>query len=106
MSCSPSSPISRSPPRRGCRRVPVPAAPEPADGVEPAPCRPAALDLTRLKMFEDMLPLDEIRALLDMYLINTNERLATICTLSEGGDLALLTREAHTLIGTSGNVGA
>jgi len=84
----------------------VAAAPGSADGVEPVSCRPAALDLSRLKMFEDMLPLDEIRGLLDMYLINTNERLATICALSEGGDLALLAKEAHTLIGTSGNVGA
>jgi HPt (histidine-containing phosphotransfer) domain-containing protein len=68
--------------------------------------RREALDLTRLKMFEDLLPLEEIRGLLDMYLTNSSERVATIRMLSESGDLAALAKEAHQLIGTSGNVGA
>ncbi|HEV3176223.1 MAG TPA: response regulator [Stellaceae bacterium] len=75
-------------------------------GIEPAARGRSALDLERLKMFEEMLPLEEIRGLLDIYLINTNERMATISALSQSGDLAALAKEAHTLIGTSGNVGA
>jgi len=75
-------------------------------GIEPATRGRSALDLERLKMFEEMLPLEEIRGLLDIYLINTNERMATISELSQSGDLAALAKEAHTLIGTSGNVGA
>ena len=65
-----------------------------------------ALDLERLKVLEAMLPSEDLRGLLDLYVINTNERLETIRTLSKSGDLIALAGEAHTLIGTSGNVGA
>ena len=65
-----------------------------------------ALDPERLKMLEEMLPSEDLRGLLDMYVINTNERIATIRSLAKSGDLAALAKEAHTLIGTSGNVGA
>jgi HPt (histidine-containing phosphotransfer) domain-containing protein len=41
-----------------------------------------------------------------MYVINTNERIATIRSLAKSGDMPALAKEAHTLIGTSGNVGA
>ena len=70
-----------------------------------SPSHPA-LDAERLKMLEEMLPSEELRGLLDMYVINTNERIATIRSLAKSSDLAALAKEAHTLIGTSGNVGA
>ncbi|MGH7123232.1 MAG: response regulator [Stellaceae bacterium] len=66
----------------------------------------STLDADRLGMLEQMLPIEDVRALLDMFVVNSNERVATMRTLSKSGDLAALAREAHALIGTSGNVGA
>jgi TMAO reductase system sensor TorS len=65
-----------------------------------------ALDPERLRVLEAMLPSEDLRGLLDLYVINTNERIETIRSLSKSGDLIALAGEAHTLIGTSGNVGA
>ncbi len=88
-------------------RATRPSASGPAVAQAPTPVAGhPALDPDRLKMLEDILPGPDLRSLLDMYVINTNERMATIRTLSKIGDLGALAAEAHTLIGTSGNVGA
>jgi signal transduction histidine kinase/CheY-like chemotaxis protein len=88
-------------------RTPRPSAPinETSAFRGPPPGRPA-LDLDRLGMLEAMLPREDVRGLLDMYLVNTSERIAAIRKLAEAADLDALASEAHTLIGTSGNVGA
>ena len=88
--------------------TPAISAPEVATLLADATEQPAAdaLDLPRLKMLSDLLQPEEVRGLLEMYLANSGERVATIRSLADGSNLAALAKEAHQLIGTSGNVGA
>jgi PAS domain S-box-containing protein len=64
------------------------------------------LELARLEMLEETLPAEEISRFLNMYLLNANELIAKIQTLSANADLQALANQAHILVGTSGNVGA
>jgi HPt (histidine-containing phosphotransfer) domain-containing protein len=86
----------------------IPALEMTARGGAPAdaPSSEIELDLARLDVLGSLLPLEKVRELLTMYLLHTNERIAQVRALSAGEDLEALGREAHTLIGTSGNIGA
>jgi HPt (histidine-containing phosphotransfer) domain-containing protein len=52
------------------------------------------------------LPAENVRQLLLLFLDQIDAQIVTIEALSAGGDLGALEREAHTLAGTSGNIGA
>ena len=63
------------------------------------------LDLsTRREAFDDEM--SEIRALLDEYLVQTDEMMASLRQALASGDADALRRQAHTLKGASGSVGA
>ena len=73
-----------------------------ADGLPPV-----AIDPARLAMIAEVMaggePLDE---LVDVFLVNTAERINQIRRLLDRHDLEGTGREAHTLLGTAGNFGA
>ncbi|MCX4247239.1 response regulator [Paraliomyxa miuraensis] len=63
------------------------------------------LDLSTLReAFDDEM--SEIRALLDEYLVQTDEMMATLRQALASGDAETVRRQAHTLKGASGSVGA
>jgi CheY-like chemotaxis protein/HPt (histidine-containing phosphotransfer) domain-containing protein len=66
----------------------------------------AELDIARLDGIATMLEPTDLVELVGMYFAETEERLSRIRERSTGGDLAALAREAHTLIGVAGNLGA
>jgi signal transduction histidine kinase/CheY-like chemotaxis protein len=73
-----------------------------ADGLPPV-----AIDPARLAMIAEVMaggePLDEF---VDVFLVNTAERINQIRRLLDRHDLEGTGREAHTLLGTAGNFGA
>jgi signal transduction histidine kinase/DNA-binding response OmpR family regulator/HPt (histidine-containing phosphotransfer) domain-containing protein len=68
---------------------------------------PVAIDLARLEMVAEVMtggePLGEF---VDVFLVNTAERINQIRRLLDHHDLDGTGREAHTLVGTAGNFGA
>jgi len=66
----------------------------------------AVLDHAHLASLALHLPAENVRQLLSLFLDQIEAQIVTLKALSAGGDLAALAREAHTLAGTSGNVGA
>ena len=68
---------------------------------------PATIDPARLEMIAEVMaggePLDEF---VDVFLVNTAERINQIRRLLDCHDLDGTGREAHTLLGTAGNFGA
>ncbi len=77
---------------------------DPRHRAEPAP--PPPLDQARLDDLAGVLPLVELREFTAIYFGQMDERLARVRGLAERGDLPALAREAHTIIGTAGSVGA
>jgi HPt (histidine-containing phosphotransfer) domain-containing protein len=71
----------------------------------PAPAVPA-IDQASLQTLEAMMSPEDVRDFLQLYLDQADERVARILDLSSTGELGATAREAHTLVGTSGNVGA
>jgi signal transduction histidine kinase/CheY-like chemotaxis protein len=67
---------------------------------------PAAIDPARLETIADVMPGETLHEFLDVFLHNTAERIANIRCLVDDDDLEEIGREAHTLIGTAGNLGA
>jgi PAS domain S-box-containing protein len=66
----------------------------------------AVLDHAHLESLAMHLPAESVRQLLSLFLDQIEAQIVTLKALSAGSDLAALAREAHTLAGTSGNVGA
>ena len=66
----------------------------------------AELDLARLNSLKSLGSQNGLRELLEIYLISTETREARIRALANKGDLAALSREAHEVSGTAGNLGA
>jgi HPt (histidine-containing phosphotransfer) domain-containing protein len=85
-------------------------------GAEPGPVaavahasKPAAPILSEdgpLSPLERSLPQDQFRSILRAYLADAEARRIRIIEAAERGDVAALTRDAHDLASTSGNVGA
>ncbi len=75
-----------------------------------APSQPArtrgALDRDRLNMLKSCVSAASARNILNSYLSQMNERLADIRRHSDADDLGALAREAHSVVGMAGNVGA
>ena len=72
----------------------------------PEAMRDAVLDHAHLASLAVHLPAENVRQLLLLFLDQIEAQIVTLEALSAGGDLAALEREAHTLAGSSGNVGA
>jgi HPt (histidine-containing phosphotransfer) domain-containing protein len=73
---------------------------------DPTAMRDAVLDHAHLASLAMHLPAENVRELLSLFLDQIEAQIAALKALSVGGELAALAREAHTLAGTSGNVGA
>src|SRR5258708_29451631 len=70
------------------------------------PGKAELLDDVRLTMLQSVMPPESLREFLGLFLEQTDERAARIEAASAAGDLAALGREAHSLLGAAGNVGA
>jgi HPt (histidine-containing phosphotransfer) domain-containing protein len=68
--------------------------------------RDAVLDHAHLTSLAMHLPAENVRQLLSLFLDQIEAQIVTLKDLSAGGDFSALEREAHTLAGISGNVGA
>jgi HPt (histidine-containing phosphotransfer) domain-containing protein len=66
----------------------------------------AAFDFDNLAVLEQHLPTAQIRGLLTLFLAQLDEQIAHFATLAPAGDWSTLGREAHTLAGAAGNIGA
>jgi CheY-like chemotaxis protein/HPt (histidine-containing phosphotransfer) domain-containing protein len=64
------------------------------------------VDGARLASLEAVLGPDGVREIVGAYLANTAERMARVVDAAAASGLADLRREAHTIAGTSGNIGA
>jgi HPt (histidine-containing phosphotransfer) domain-containing protein len=82
------------------------AVPE-APSADSPPAEPAAADLDpdQLGALAEAIPPDEFRALVESYLDGAIGRLERIQAMARSTDLPALAREAHDLVGTSGNFG-
>jgi PAS domain S-box-containing protein len=76
------------------------------DAPAPAAEREADLDSEVLAALERHLPRDRIAELLEMFTEQIDANLTAIESAVAAGDLVAVRREAHTLAGCSGNVGA
>jgi len=68
--------------------------------------RDTVLDHAHLASLAVHLPAENVRQLLLLFLDQIEAQIVTLKALWAGGDFAALEREAHTLAGSSGNVGA
>jgi CheY-like chemotaxis protein len=84
------------------RRDRRPAAARPAGAASQA----LVLDESQIANLAEILPEGEFDALIQMWLDSTAERIASVMTLAEAGDLAGLRAIAHDLVSTGGNFGA
>jgi PAS domain S-box-containing protein len=77
--------------------------PEPsASPAMPASC----LDRERLNSLRSFVPAANMRDLIDSYSAHVEAHVANILRHATSGDLAALDRDAHTIIGAAGNIGA
>jgi len=84
-------------------------APVPSVASAPAAEAPPAgepIDTDKLATLESMMSPEDVREFLQLYLSQADQRVSRIQSLSAGGELVATAREAHTLVGTAGNVGA
>ena len=79
---------------------------EPTSPRAMAPPLAVELDMPRLQGLGDLFPPGRLREFVELYLLNSGERVDNIRAARAGGDLAVMGREAHTMISTSGNIGA
>jgi len=73
---------------------------------EPEAIPDAVLDKAQMASLAAHLPPGNVRQLLALFLDQINANVVSIAALLDRGDLAALAREAHTLAGASGNIGA
>ncbi len=77
------------------RAAPMPAAPS-----------PGAIDRDCLGKLQSLFPAPDIHEFLNSYLTSIEERMGNIARHAAAGELGALAREAHTIVGVAGNVGA
>jgi CheY-like chemotaxis protein len=65
-----------------------------------------SIDPARLEMIAEVMAGEPLGEFFDVFLNSAAQRIREIRDLSEGGDLARVGEEAHTLVGTAGNFGA
>jgi CheY-like chemotaxis protein/HPt (histidine-containing phosphotransfer) domain-containing protein len=65
-----------------------------------------AIDPVRLETLKSVMSPEEVHEFIDLYLGQTDERLARIEAFMDSADLEKTAREAHAMIGGAGNVGA
>jgi len=90
---------------RAARRESPAALPTPSDTTGTASVS-APIDRTKLDALENMMAPEDMREFLQLYLTQADQRVSRILSLAAAGDLGSAAREAHTLVGTAGNVGA
>jgi signal transduction histidine kinase/DNA-binding response OmpR family regulator/HPt (histidine-containing phosphotransfer) domain-containing protein len=71
-----------------------------------ASAKPSPLDLGKLNELAAALPPATIRNFISLYLADVELHLAQIAQCRAGGDFEGVSRQAHTIISTSGNLGA
>jgi signal transduction histidine kinase/CheY-like chemotaxis protein len=64
------------------------------------------LDRAKLADLEGALPLAKVKALISLYLTDVEQHLTRIAEHRAKGDFESVAREAHNVVGTSGNLGA
>jgi len=64
------------------------------------------LDLRKLTELEDALPFGMLKDFVSLYFVDLEQHLASIAELSTKSDLENVSRQAHIIIGTAGNLGA
>jgi signal transduction histidine kinase/CheY-like chemotaxis protein/HPt (histidine-containing phosphotransfer) domain-containing protein len=74
--------------------------------VHSATREPPVLDGSKLADLESALPATKVAEFISLYLVDVELHLARIADYNTGGDFENVGREAHTLISTSGNLGA
>ena len=67
---------------------------------------PPLLDREKLSELENALPLAKVRGFISLYLADVDQRLESIAEYCSKGDFAGVSREAHTIVSTAGNLGA
>jgi len=66
----------------------------------------AAFDSEQLAMLREVMPLDELGEIVDMFQDQTAKGASRIRELLARGEFAALAREAHSIVGMAGNIGA
>jgi CheY-like chemotaxis protein len=66
----------------------------------------AVFDPARLETYKIHMPHDRVDELVTLFLEQIDDQIAGIRALAGAGDLPMLEREAHTLTGSAGNLGA
>jgi len=64
------------------------------------------LDLRKLTDLEDALPFGALKDFVSLYFVDLEQHLASIAELSAKNDFGNVSRQAHIIIGTAGNLGA
>jgi signal transduction histidine kinase/DNA-binding response OmpR family regulator/HPt (histidine-containing phosphotransfer) domain-containing protein len=82
------------------------SAREPLSNFAQGVAEPPLLDLEKLSELEGALPLAKVRSFISLYLADVDQRLESIAECCSNGDFAGVSREAHTIVGTAGNLGA
>jgi len=67
---------------------------------------PPLLDREKLAELESALPPAKVRGFISLYLADVDLRLESIAEYCSKGDFAGVSREAHTIVSTAGNLGA
>lgn len=98
--------IEEALPEPGSLEAPLDGVPEIGVDIRQELDNLAALDLEKLRSLEGVLPLESIRDLLRLYLLDTDSHVARIREQSSDGDLDGIARNAHVIVSTAGNIGA
>ncbi len=64
------------------------------------------LDLPLIKELNNSLPQRGLRQLMDLFVVDFEQRMPLLTNLMDGGDLARMAREVHVIVSMAGNVGA
>lgn len=94
---------------RDAREI-VPAAGHDAEAVEPgivtAPPAPPVLDMEIMTVLESVLSRPELINFVSLYLVDVEQRLASIAQNRRALDFVGVSQQAHTIVSTAGNLGA
>ncbi|MGC2204206.1 MAG: response regulator [Stellaceae bacterium] len=80
------------------------AASEPSAIADHVPA--VVVDPARLELIAEVMEGEPLGEFLDVFLVSAAERIGQIRALTDRGDFGQVAREAHTLLGTAGNLGA
>jgi CheY-like chemotaxis protein len=92
-------------------QVPNAASSNPGDsqidsGAHEKAGEPPLLDLEKLAELEAALPIAKVGSFVSLYLTDLDVRLESIAEYCSKGDFQGISREAHTIVSTAGNLGA